>query len=257
MINDKKECVDFWLYAKKKIAKFKKIDDIKLIFGVETRNFGHKYQILPTVTDKEILAFEANNGFELPLEYLTFLQTFGAGGAGPYYGIYDFRKRVLPRIFLKPFPYTTTFTFSDDVTDDEPIWDYDGLAFIGEAGCGADFYIELNGSNPGQIWCSWQEECSIQGSFLDFYNTWLEKTDLQLNRYQRLKELKNRRNLFCLPAKLKFDDVISHMQCSYNEKSFRDEKYITEGQIWIRFEHTHGKVILNEKRDVIKIDFSY
>ncbi len=169
MINDEKECVEFWSKAKENIKLFKKLDDAEIVFGARTRNSGHRYKTLPVVTDKELLKFEKNNGFELPIEYKTFLQTFGAGGAGPYYGIYDFRKNVLPNTYTKPFPYSSTFEFTDDVSEDDPIWNYDGLAFICEGGCGIEFFIELNGNSPGQIWCSWAEECSIEGYFLEFY----------------------------------------------------------------------------------------
>jgi len=244
---DKNDCVDFWLNARERIKVFDKLDDSGLVFGASS----HNYHILPTVTDKEILKFEAKNGFELPTEYLTFLQTFGAGGAGPHHGIYDFRKRVLPYAFLKPFPYSSTFEFSED---DDPIWNYDGLAFICEQGCGTDYYIELNGNNVGQIWCSWQDECSIEGSFLEFYKSWLENVDIHLHRFHLLKELGGNRVWLEGQPKMSIDDVISHMKCGYKQRAFGDDKYVPEGQVWIEFEKTAGRVYMNQEREVFRID---
>ncbi|MEP1742809.1 MAG: SMI1/KNR4 family protein [Kangiellaceae bacterium] len=254
MISDENECVEFWSVAKERIKVFEKLDDAEVVFGARTRGHGHRYKALTTVTDKEILKFEEKNGFELPLEYRTFLQTFGAGGAGPYYGIYDFRKRVLPNTYTKPFPYSSAFEFTDDVKDDDPIWDYEGLAFICEAGCGTDFYIELNGSNPGQMWCSWTDECSTEGSFLEFYRAWLEKVDTGLHRYQLLKNISNKKNWFGKSKKLELADVISHMQCKFEEQVFDGKNFVPEGQIWVQFENTPGRVILNEKKEILRID---
>ncbi|WP_020411212.1 SMI1/KNR4 family protein [Microbulbifer variabilis] len=254
MKTDKNECIDFWSMAKERIVLFEELDDAEVVFGARTRGNGHRYKVLPLVTDKEMLEFEKKNGFELSLEYRTFLQTFGAGGAGPYYGIYDFRKNVLANLYTKPFPYTSTFEFSDEVEDDDPIWDYDGLAFICEAGCGTDYFIELNGSNPGQMWCSWTDECSIEGSFLDFYKAWFEKVDIGLHRYQLLKELSSKRSWFGKPKKFELSDVVSHMQCEYEERAFDGKNFVPEGQIWVQFDKTPGRVILNEKREILRID---
>ena len=92
MACDRNSCIEYWREAREKIDKFKKLDDQKLVFGAWTRGFGHMYEVLPVVTDAEILAFEEKHQLELPLEYKTYLQTFGAGGADPYYGIADFRE---------------------------------------------------------------------------------------------------------------------------------------------------------------------
>lgn len=254
MKTDKNESIYFWLMAKEKIKLFEKLDDAEVVFGAKARVHGHGYKVLPIVTDKEMLDFEKKNGFDLPLEYRIFLQAFGAGGAGPYYGIYDFRKNVIPNVYTKSFPYSSTFEFTDEVEDDDPIWDYDGLAFICEAGCGTDYFIELNGTNPGQMWCSWTDECSIEGNFLDFYKAWFEKVDVGLYRYQLMKELSSKKNWFGKPKKYDLSDVISHMQCEYEERIFDGKNFVPKGQIWIQFDKTPGRVILNEKREILRID---
>ena len=253
MNSDEQDCVQFWLSAKDKVKQFAKFDDANIVFGASTRGHGHHYQTLPAVTDKEILSFEKKNGIDLPLEYRTFLQTFGAGGAGPYYGIYDFRKNVQPHMFTKPFPYASTVVFADNVGDDTPTWSQDGLAGICEAGCGTDYMLELNGSNPGQVWCIWSEECEIIGSFLEFYREWLEKIDIHLSRYQSLRALQKKHNTL---RTLKFSNIVSVMNCAYTEQPHTAlHDYIPKGQIWAGFDKTPGTVILNEEREVLKIHF--
>ena len=145
MTRDHNSCIEYWREAREKIEKFKKLDDQKLVFGANTFGIGHKYEVFPVVTDQEILAFEAKRQLELPLQYKTYLQTFGAGGAGPYYGIEDFREYVSAGNYEETFPYTETVDY-DEMDDDQPIWDYPGLAYLCTAGCGTDFMMEFRGS---------------------------------------------------------------------------------------------------------------
>ncbi|MEK8018313.1 MAG: SMI1/KNR4 family protein [Candidatus Parabeggiatoa sp.] len=244
---DKNTCIEFWLRLKEKIPKFEKLDDAEVVFGARTRGSGHNYKILPVVTDQEISAFEKNNGFELPLEYKTYIKTFGAGGAGPYYGISDFRKQVLPSQFLDPFPYSETVEFTDETEDDDPIWDYPGLAFIGEYGCGTEFLIELNGTCPGTIWCNGSYACSKIGTFMEFYQQWVNKVEVGLERYQLLKSLRAQK-MYSL------ETIIETMQCRFNEQTTADRSCVPESEIWIHFEKTPGRVVVNEKKEVLRIN---
>ena len=105
---DQNDYLEYWTKLKDEIKTFSEVDDLGVIFGSNTRGFGHEYQILPVVPEKELAEFERRTGLELPLEYRTYLQVFGAGGAGPNYGIHDFRETVQHEDFPFPFPLTET-----------------------------------------------------------------------------------------------------------------------------------------------------
>ena len=141
-----------WTKLKDEVKTFREVDDLGVVFGSRTRGFGHEYQTLPVVPEKELAEFERRTALELPLEYRTYLQVFGAGGAGPDYGIYDFRETVQHEDFSIPFPFTeTTYSLDEDYSDDDPVWDMPGTALICSHGCGIESAIELNGQKPGYL----------------------------------------------------------------------------------------------------------
>lgn len=250
---NKNDCIDYWRALREKIARFDKLDDVALVFGARTRGQGHDYEILPIVSNEELLAFENANGFELPFEYRTYLQTFGAGGAGPNYGIGDFRKYVLPYEFKTPFPYEEE-VYYDDVSDDDPVWDQPGLAFVSNAGCGTEFHTELNGPAPGTLWCAWAEACSRAGTFLGFYQEWADKVENGLERYHLLKSFIDEKTGRLKPKGLMLDDVADKMQCAYQERGRDWSSSVAEGETWVHFDKTPGRVIIDNKKKVIQID---
>lgn len=253
MDSETKNYTAYWRALREKVPTFEKLDDVELVFGARTRGQGHNYQILPKVSDEELLRFEKANGFELPVEYRTYLQSFGAGGAGPNYGISDFRKYILPHEFKEPFPYKAE-VYYDEVDDDDPVWDQPGMAFISNAGCGAEFHIELNGPAPSTIWCAWSEACSNYGRFLSFYQTWADKVKMGLERYHLLKSFIDQETLRLRPKGLTLRDVADKMQCAFEERDRAWSKSVAEGQLWVHFDKTPGRVIIDENRRVIQID---
>ncbi len=254
------EMEEFWKDLREKVRRFEQQDDADVVFGARTRGVGHKYRLLPPVTDREVLTFEGNNGFALPPDYRCYLQSFGAGGAGPNYGILDFRAFVLPNTYEVPFPYDEEVWY-DEVTDDDPVWDCPGLAYISDAGCGTEFFVELNGPQPGRIWCSWNEACSpYYASIRDYYREWLEKVEPGLERYQLLKSFIDETNpvdetSFRLrPAGLKLQDVADKLQCSFKRHGREWSSSVAEGETWVHFDRTPGRVVVNERDEVLRID---
>jgi len=246
MIEDSNDCIEFWREARAKIDKFKKLDDQCLVFGANTRGIGHFYEVFPLVTDLEIEAFEQEHQLELPLQYKTYLQTFGAGGAGPNYGIVDFRQHVSPGNYSETFPYTEEVWY-DDMDDDQPIWDYPGLAYLGTAGCGTEYMIEFRGSNPGRLWVNWQEACTNAGSMIEYYQMWIDKVEPGLERFHRLRALANSRD------NLSFEAVVKQMQCEPRESTYKGGRdWITEDEIMVHFEGTLGGVIVNQRRELLR-----
>lgn len=247
METDGKNTIAFWRQLREKVKSFDKLDDANLVFGARTRGPGHNYALLPRVTDQEILSFEKNNGFELPPEYRIYLQNFGAGGAGPYYGVADFRTAVLPHVFAEPFPYTEE-TWYDEVADDDPLWDPPGLAYLIECGCGSGYYIELNGATPGQLWCTWTEALSNWNSLLGLYQAWEDKVGNGLERYHLLKSFIDENNKI---PKLTLADVADKLQCEPRLEKLSSN---AEGETWVYFEKTPGRILINDKEQVLRID---
>lgn len=239
----------YWRALRDKVPEFDRLDDSGLVFGARTRGFGHHYKILPVVTDEEIQAFEKNNGFALPADYRIYLQNFGAGGAGPDYGVADFRTAVLPHRFDKQWPYTEE-TWGDDVPDDDPLFDLPGLAYLIDRGCAVGYLIELNGATPGRMWCDWAEACTPGGTLIDMYRGWEEQVETGLKRYHILKAFIGENGKI---PKLTLADVAAAMGCAHRTVApfGDDEENVAER---INFEGTPGVVFINARGDVVRID---
>ena len=111
--------------------------------------------------------------------------------------------------------------------------------------------------NIGNVWCSWGDGgCSNEGDFINFYSKWLKNVEVELLRYTKLKELKKRfDSFFGKFRKPTFDDIISRMDCKYSESAYDGSEYgVPHGQIWVHFEKTKGKIILNDNREILRIE---
>ena len=251
---------DFWLSAKEQIKTFKELDDADLVFGARTRGIGHNYEVHHPLTSQQIQTIEKDKNITLPDEFRDYLLYFGAGGAGPDYGIKNIKETFKTTIFDNPFIYTEASKETGDVLDNEPIEDYDGLLYLGTAGCGTDYYIELLGKNIGTVWCSWGDGgTNSEGNLCDFYTQWLIKVETGLTRYHQLKTLGSRsKGISSIFSKLHIDEVINQMDCDFKEQKNDGSRHgPLEGQSWVHFNQTPGRVIVNDNREVISIDFSF
>lgn len=172
------ELRDYWRTLRGRVAAMAAVDTERLVFGAHSAAWGHGYGILPPVPERRIARFESQNRIQLPLAYRTFLTHYGAGGAGPGYGIADFSRAIAPHDFTVPFPFTDTVELDERHTDDHPIRQREGLGYLGTAGCGIDSYIELNGAQPGTVWCDGD------GAFcrLEDFQTWVERWASRVER---------------------------------------------------------------------------
>lgn len=250
---DKNDYIKYWTELRAEVKTFGEVDDLGVIFGSRTEGFGHQYKALPVVPENELVEFERRTGLDLPLEYRTYLQVYGSGGAGPDYGIYDFHTHVRNGDFPDPFPLADAEA-GFDLDDDDPAWDLPGLATICSHGCAIESSIELNGPNPGTIWCDSGGVMWNAGSFYDFYRKWADKTRLRIKRYGRLKTIKIGKTWYGSPEKIPFDDIVEIMDCPFREVNSQESGSADEGEIWIYFEETPGKVVLDEQRVLIRIE---
>lgn len=250
---DIKDKAAYWQELRRKMKTFAELDDAEVVFGARTRGAGHAYGVLPKVTDAEIKTFEENNGFGLPDAYRIFLQEFGAGGAGPNYGVADYRTYVMPYAFQTPFPYDEE-TWFDDVGDDDPIWDAPGLVWLSDLGCGAGYRLELNGRSPGRMWCDWAQACSPSGSFQVWYGNWARRVETGLERYHLIRSFIDGETLRLVPTGLRLDDVVGKLQCGYKTRGAEWSSSVAEGERWVYFEDTPARVVIDDNDIVLRID---
>jgi hypothetical protein len=161
---------------------------LDLVFGSN----GHKYEVFPPVDEARLQGFEAANGVPIPCEYRSFLAAFGGGGAGPDYGIYNFIKLETVSV-RERFSLTESRAWPKE--DDDPLWRLPGLLTISTSGCAIDWFIEINGPQPGTMWvnagpCVELMRCD---SFGTWYGSWLDRVELGLQKYEVLRTLVSRR----------------------------------------------------------------
>jgi hypothetical protein len=161
------ELCDYWRTLRARVAAMAAADTERLIFGAHSAAWGHGYGILPPVPEKQVGRFESRNRLQLPPAYRTFLTHYGSGGAGPGYGIADFSRAVAPHDFTVPFSDTVAL---EGVHSGGP---REGLGYLGTAGCGSDSYIELNGAQPGTVWCSGAGDGAFYSC--EDFQTWMER----------------------------------------------------------------------------------
>lgn len=179
--------IKYWKEAKRRIAELRKIDRrFELVFGSK----GHEYEIFDTVSEKEIESFENKYDVRLPEEYRIFLMHFGAGGPGPDYGIYDFRK-INPHNVSERFTLTESTEWPED--DDNAIYKLPGLLNISTSGCAIDWYLEVNGPQLGTMWVDSGPglELTKTESFSAWYTTWLDRIEVGLRNYVVLQKMSN------------------------------------------------------------------
>ncbi len=250
---------DFWEDIANRVRAFSTLDDANLVFGANSNGGGHHYEILPTLTDEELKAIESTKGVVLPIPFASFLRYFGAGGAGPGFGVQDVRATIKETDLSTSFRYDEKSLITGDVCDNPIIENFDGLMYLGTAGSGTDHYIELNGDNVGKVWVQWGEGGSNSiADFSLFYSEWVDRVEISLTRYHCLKRFAERTKGFMNKFnRLSFKELKSALGCGYREYPSNDSGFgAPAGHSWIYFDSTPGKVVINDRQEVVDIDFS-
>ncbi|MCB9764325.1 MAG: SMI1/KNR4 family protein [Alphaproteobacteria bacterium] len=185
------ELHDYWRAQRARVARLKARDPRRVLFGAHSDRWGHRYRVARVVPEAKLVAFEERCGRRLPLEYRTFLRSYGAGGAGPDYGIRRFQEAILPHTYPIPWGHTDTVE-TDGLLDDHPVWRHDGLGFLGTAGCGIDWYIELNGPQPGTVWCDGDGALYKYPPFQPWFEHWAARAEQAVAIIQAFTALKQR-----------------------------------------------------------------
>ena len=257
---DRRDYIDYWTQARETVKAFDALDDLGLVFGARTRGYGHDYAILPVIPESELIAFEARTGLTLPLEYRTFLEAFGAGGAGPDYGIRDFREDRFRNDLSIPFGGTNTIWHAEGELDedpleyppeDDPIWRLQVLAYICNHGCGSESLIELNGPDPGRMWCEWNEGLLKGGRFHEFFDGWLKSSEAMLQQYRLLLSVANREPPLDPERAVTLEDLVGILGSDYRTLEDREPG----GLIKVYFgQPAAGCVLLDKDHELVRIE---
>lgn len=156
------------------------------VFGSEK----HRYQLGPTLSERELAAFESANAIALPADYHEFLAVVGNGGAGPYYGLEPLS--TFGRDLSRPFPFTApTETLTDDERNQLADRDeYPGVLEFCHEGCGGYAYLVVNGPTYGTIWDGREDFYPTGLAFGAWYRRWLERALRTLGNERLVPRLK-------------------------------------------------------------------
>jgi hypothetical protein len=159
------------------------------------RVFGskeHRYQLGPTLSERELAVFESANRVRLPDDYRRFLSMVGNGGAGPFYGLEPLGTfgRDLSRPF--PFPFATA---TDGLTDDDPERsgdrdEYPGILEFCHQGCAIYSYLVVNGPTYGTVWDGREDFYPTGLAFGVWYRRWLKRALLALDNERLVARLR-------------------------------------------------------------------
>ncbi len=156
-------------------------------FGADS----HKFLLGPSLSEREMQAFESRHSVRLPEEYREFLLHVGHKGAGPYYGLlavedwsegYPVDPEELSEDALaQPSPVTAQLTQEEweDLWESEPARAVQGSLTLTHHGCGIYAMLSVSGPSRGRIWYG-----DLEGSylyvvpdpdFLHWYERWLDE----------------------------------------------------------------------------------
>lgn len=171
-----------WDGVRERVLALREAPRWRAIFGADFQGYGHRFELLPVLTDDELRTAEQRLGTGLPTEYRTFLQQVGAGGAGPDHGLFPLRpdergegpdtgrcarpfeperpaelaRHEATEPTRNDYPDAASFTAAHaawearyDELDDALT---DGTLCIGEQGCGYYSLLVVTGPLSGTAW---------------------------------------------------------------------------------------------------------
>lgn len=174
---------NMWVGVRERVLALRTAPGMRNVFGaVWGEDLGHRFELLPPLTQAELERAERERGVKLPEEYRSFLLEVGAGGAGPDYGIFPLRPGTTsdktpaePRD--EPFRPEVAALFEqhqedeparDDFASDEDFahaylaWDarddelreelFTGTIHLSEQGCGYYTVLAVTGPEAGTLW---------------------------------------------------------------------------------------------------------
>jgi hypothetical protein len=156
------------------------------VFGSE----HHRYRLRPTLSERELVAFESSQCIRLPEDYRRFLAEITNGGPGPYYGLEPLG--TFGRDLSRPFLFeSATDTLSDEELDRLPERDeYPGILEFCHHGCAIYAYLVVNGATYGTIWDGREDFYPTGLTFALWYRRWLERAIVALDNERLVPRLR-------------------------------------------------------------------
>lgn len=166
-----------WAGVRERVLALREAPRRQAVFGAEAaHDGGHRFALLPVLTETEVRAVERRLAVRLPEEYRTFLLEVGAGGAGPDYGLFPPKPpgpdaRPAPEPVFRPGltaelestePERADYDDEDAFTAAWHAWDVrrdelhdaltEGTLCVGHQGCGYYNLLVLDGPHAGTVW---------------------------------------------------------------------------------------------------------
>jgi len=253
MIKDDVYYKRFWDKIKRKILIASEMDkENKLVSGSD----NHKYEIYSPVKMADILKFEKKNNITLPLNYRTYLQYFGSHGAGPgVLGTFDFNydtnyyRSVSSNDVTKPCPIKKFDGIlgqdeDNEITNEHPIWDENGLVKIATFGNPTDVFLVLNGDAKGEVWTwNYDDYLGAEGQFENWYNDWIDAIIIKLHNYHRFDSLDPSMSLS------EMENIMGFKSCRWTHNT----SHLKKDEKRYYFRNTAGHILTNKNNKVLKL----
>ena len=185
---------DLWINIRNEVKRIMLLDSLKdTVWGAHV----HRYIIAPCVSVDEIQAYEERHNTQLPENYRSYLQYYGAGGAGPDLGVFKFSAELTQGNLSKPLVFDNyrNFDFSEGYAETEnvngPLYELDSMIRIGNAGQSQN-YLVVSGKLRGNVIC-WDRMGGlgfVSGTFDCWYQQWLKCLIYGLRENEVLKTVK-------------------------------------------------------------------
>ena len=191
------------------------------MFGEES----HGYELHAPLLETDVAAFENEHVIRLPDDYRQFLTRVGNGGAGPYYGLFQFGEMdqgfdhgpwgdFVGRL-SSPFPHSSPWNDLTGKPNEQALLDsnendalieafeqkyydsrhVDGAIPICHLGCALRQWLVISGPEAGNVWCDaradykglfpLQTQGHVRTSFFKWYRDWLDEV---LSKVQLLEK---------------------------------------------------------------------
>ncbi|MEU9127457.1 SMI1/KNR4 family protein [Kitasatospora sp. NPDC048540] len=180
-----------WSGVRERVTALRESPFTEKVFGARQQGFGHDFVLQPPLSEADLAEAEEELGVALPTDYRNFLVEVGAGGAGPFYGLFPLRcdgqgwhwlddtVRSDNSLLWRPFPaadqrarWSADLDAREPVSDDFPdeqsylaayrVWSEEwerlhdemtaGAIRLSHEGCGYYTWLVVTGPEHGTLW---------------------------------------------------------------------------------------------------------
>ena len=198
-----------WQQVKTQVAQLRLFDpDFKLIPGSKS----HQYNVEPVLSPQELSKLEKDHDIELPVNYRSYLEYFGAGGAGPNTGVERFQDKIGRTDISKPLNigffngYRHFYLpkgspgydpLYDEVSEeemvaleamDESLYHGHGIIEIGTLGENI-LSLVVNGELAGHVLAWNGSDLILYGPLEQIYTRWLDMSFHGIQSYNILQQI--------------------------------------------------------------------